>query len=360
MKMNQFIKNYVSKDYGTEAPSGCILDCSLGVNPAPLPEFVLERLSVISGETIKNYPHDETLLQKLILRFSGIAQLTPEHFLLGNGSYDILCNLNLLCLGRGKTVLGHAPQFPAYVDHVHCIGATYRCYTMQVNENYRFDADDYIALMDEYCDMFIMENPNNPTGQIIDIADMERIAKRALELDAVLVVDEAYGDYMPLENSAIQLIEGYPNVVVTRSFSKGFGLAGIRLGYAVSSPGIIAQFRKLQLSFNCNSVARELACALLSSGIDVPRMEQTSQTKARVLACLHKFRAAHTDPATPILTVYCEDETTDLQALLARAGLGAVGGAGYEGLGKNAARLMMCDDADLLVSLFEKAQGMLG
>ncbi|MEL7602035.1 MAG: aminotransferase class I/II-fold pyridoxal phosphate-dependent enzyme [Bacillota bacterium] len=360
MKINRFIKEYVSKDYGGSTPSGCVLDCSLGVNPAPLPGFVLERLSTISGEIIKNYPHDEALLHKLIRRFSGVARLAPENLLLGNGSYDILCNLNLLCLGRDKTVLGHAPQFPAYVDHVHCIGANSRFYAMQAQDNYRFDADGYIALMDEHCDMSIVENPNNPTGQVITIADMERIAKRALQLDTVLVVDEAYGDYMLLANSAIRLIENYPNVVVTRSFSKGFGLAGIRLGYAVSSPELIAQFRKLQLSFNCNGVARELACALLESGVDVPRAEQTAQTKVRVLACLHKFRAAHTCPVTPILTIYCEDEATDLQALLARAGLGAVGCAGYEGLSKNAARLMMCGDAELLVSLLEKAQGMLG
>ena len=360
MKINQYINEYVSKDYGTATPKDCILDCSLGVNPAPLPGFVLEKLSFISGEIIKNYPHDDALLHKLVQRFSSVACLAPENLLLGNGSYDILCNLNLLCLGCGKTVLGHAPQFPAYVDHVRCVGAKFRYYAMQAQNNYRFDADGYIALMGADCDMFIVENPNNPTGQVIGLADMERIAKRALELDTVLVVDEAYGDYMPLANSAIQLIGGYPNVVVTRSFSKGFGLAGIRLGYAVSSPGLIAQFRKLQLSFNCNSVARELACALLDSGVDVPRAAQATQTKAQVIACLHKFRAAHTDPATPILTIYCEDETIDLQALLARAGLGAVSGAGYEGLGKNAARLMMCGDAGLLVSLLEKAQGMLG
>ncbi len=356
MKINQFIKEYVSKDYGGSTLPGCILDCSLGVNPAPLPDFVLKRLSFISGEIIKTYPHDEALLEMLAQRFSGIAKLDANHFLLGNGSYDILCNLNLLCIGRGKTVLGHAPQFPAYVDHVHCIGANYRFYTMQASENYRFDADGYIALMDKTCDLFIVENPNNPTGQVIPITDMERIAKRALELDTVLVVDEAYGDYMPLTNSAIRLIKKYPNVIVTRSFSKGFGLAGIRLGYAVSSLALIAQFKKLQLSFNCNSIARELACALLESGVDVPRADQAAQTKARVLACLHTFRAAHTDPATPILTVYCEDEQTDMQVLLAQAGLCAVGCARYEGLGKNAARMMMCDDDNLLVSLLEKAQ----
>jgi histidinol-phosphate aminotransferase len=194
-------------------------------------------------------------------------------------------------------VLGHAPQFPAYVDHVHCIGANYRYYTMQARDNYRFDADGYIALMDADCDMFIVENPNNPTGQVIAIKDVERIAKRALELDTVLVVDEAYGDYMPLANSAIRLVAEYPNVVVTRSFSKGYGLAGIRLGYAASSPGLIAQFRKLQLSFNCNGVARELACALLESGAECrARNKRRKQRRGCSPACINSVRPI---PAPP-------------------------------------------------------------
>ena len=138
-----------------------------------------------------------------------------------------------------------------------------------------------------------------------------------------LSIFEAYGDYMPLGNSAACLVNRYPNVIVTRSFSKGFGMAGLRLGYGISSLALVALLKKLALPFQCNSIARELAVALLDSEADVIQMEQTAQKKASVLASLQKLHVAFTSETTPIMALYCADQEIDLQQSTARQGLPA-------------------------------------
>ena len=169
-------------------------------------------------------------------------------------------------------MLGHAPQFTAYIDHVNCIGSVCECYYLDRTHNYQFDAAAYIAQMSAAYDMFIVENPNNPTGQIIPLEDLRKIAQRALELDRVLIIDEAYAEYMPFSNTAIHLVREFPQVIVTRSFSKGWGMAGVRLGYAAASTesDLLPQLKKLVLPFNSNGIARVLAQTALQTRLENP------------------------------------------------------------------------------------------
>ncbi|MDR0583187.1 MAG: aminotransferase class I/II-fold pyridoxal phosphate-dependent enzyme [Treponema sp.] len=269
------------KDYGKGgAPLDTILDCSLGVNPAPLPSQVMLALQNIDQHAIKQYPHDETVLEKIALyyRNKGISWLSAGHMFLGDGSLDILRSLNFLCLTYGKRVLGQGPQFTAYLDHVNCLGAHFEYYPMSKGNNYKFEAENYLNRMTSNHDLFIVENPNNPTGQVAALADIDSIAARAASYNKILIVDEAYGDYMPIENSAINLIPTYPNVVVTRTFSKAFGMAGIRMGYIITSSGqtsdTLIQFRKVENQFNCNGIARILGMAFLESDAKIPDRDQ--------------------------------------------------------------------------------------
>ena len=78
-----------------------------------------------------------------------------------------------------------------------------------------------------------LDNPNNPTGKIIPLEEIEEVVKKAAELDIAVIVDEVYGDFMSKENSSISLINQYDNLLIVRSFSKGFGLAGLRIGYVI-------------------------------------------------------------------------------------------------------------------------------
>lgn len=387
---NAYILNYTSKDYAENVPEGEIkVDCSLGVNADLLGNCIFDRLHEFSQRTefrrgdyedIKFYPHNEGLKNALAgwYQRNGVGEgwLTADHFLLGNGSYDILCNLNLLCLTNGRKVLGHAPQFTAYIDHVHCSGSGYDCYYLDKKQNYRFEAEGYLAKMSDAYDMFIVENPNNPTGQIIPIEDLRRIAARALELDRVLVIDEAYGEYMPFENTAIHLIKEFPQVIVTRSFSKGWGMAGVRLGYAAASTesDLLPQLKKLALPFNSNGIGRVLAQTALETKLENPDdpfgIHAVRASKREfcetVEECNRKYDAhlsvAKTYRDTPILTLYYDGpKDIHLQQHLMRVGIMAVSCETYEGLDKRAVRIMLPERSTmpLLLELLEEAAKLL-
>jgi histidinol-phosphate aminotransferase len=365
LKINDYIAAYTRKDYGASLPDYPVdLDCSLGVNQNDLPDTVfakLRELNINNQDPIKQYPHDGILLDKLAdwYKRRGMDWLKTEHLILGCGSFGLLCSVNLLCLTRHKKVLGHAPQFSAYVDHVNCIGASYCSYTLPRAGNYKFNTEAYLDEMRSDHDLFIVENPNNPTGQEIKLGDIQKIAARAGSLNTILAVDEAYGDYMEPRNSAINLIPHHPNVVVVRSFSKGFGMAGIRLGYAFVSAenGIAAQLQKLALPFNCSGVARVLAEAVIDGGGDMLNIREIQANKQKVLSILTKLKAAETSGRTPIMTLYYPsgDPGFDLHAFLAeQVRLETVGGAAYGGLDKRAVRLMLPRTRDVDEKLLPK------
>mgnify|MGYP001446169133 CR=1 FL=1 len=107
----------------------------------------------------------------------------------------ILCGLNLLCLTRGQKVLGHAPQFTAYIDHVNCSGSVYECYYLNRERGYRFEVEGYLERMGPQYDLFIVENPNNPTGQILALEEPgladKLAARRTADREKVLEKNQA-------------------------------------------------------------------------------------------------------------------------------------------------------------------------
>ncbi|MBS6952261.1 MAG: histidinol-phosphate aminotransferase family protein [Enterocloster asparagiformis] len=294
----------------------------------------------------------------MIAKFSPVAELSPKNICIGNGSYDLLCNLNTLYLDNSRTVLCYAPQFSAYVDHVHCIGAQYRAFALKEADNYRFSADAFINFMEQNAgSMVCIENPNNPTGQIIPIDQIDRIASAAERLQMAVVVDEAYGDYMPLENSAVCLVRNHRHLMVTRSFSKGYGMAGIRMGYGIGSPEVVEQLQKLISPFNCNSLARHLSMEMLKDKSYAERlMETTARSKHLIQEKISRFRhlkLAHTSPSTPIMLMITE-RNVDLSKILAQAGVSSVSGEAYDYIDKNAVRLVICRDVSLLLQILDQ------
>ena len=394
--VNENIRRYVPKDYAGASVEGNVqVDCSLGVNSDLLGDCIFQRLhqfeqkivlqegnyvTVINEGNyaeIKYNPHDETLKKELACWYhrNGIGEewLRPENFILGNGSYDILCNMNLLCLTGGRRVLGHGPQFTAYIDHALCVGSVYEAYRLPREKNYAFDPAGYLAAMDDSYQLFIIENPNNPTGQMLPLSAVRAIARKALEMEKILIVDEAYGEYIPFGASAINLVREFPNILVTRSFSKGWGMAGVRLGYGVASTetDLLEQLQKLVLPFNSNAVARTLAESALKTKLQNPEdpfgIWPVIRNKQRLLdkveeCCLRygrNLKVAHTHFSTPILMLYYDGSQKDfhLARHLIDHGILTVSCETYEGLGPEAVRIMMpeSEKMPLLLKLMEQA-----
>lgn len=134
---------------------------------------------------------------------------------------DILRNLNELFIGPGKKVVGVAPQFSAYIDDIRMKGSEYIASPMKKENGYQVDIDDICAKVIEHKpDLVYIDNPNNPTGQIFTREELERIWKAADSVDAAIIVDEAYGDYMPEECSIIDKVGQWNGLVVTKQCPK--------------------------------------------------------------------------------------------------------------------------------------------
>jgi histidinol-phosphate aminotransferase len=130
-----------------------------------------------------------------------------------------------------------------------------------------------------------LANPNNPTGTWFDDAALDRFLQR-VPATTLIVIDEAYAEYVtvPELHSALRLLQTHPNMVVTRTFSKAYALAGLRIGYAISSPEVIAVLERLRESFNVNGLALAAAEAALGDQAHVERARAWNRDEREWLA----------------------------------------------------------------------------
>jgi histidinol-phosphate aminotransferase len=146
------------------------------------------------------------------------------------------------------------------------------------------DVDALIAAITPATRLAYIANPNNPTGTWLDRDTLARF-DAAVPADVILVIDEAYAELAdaPDYSSALSLLDVHPNLVVTRTFSKAYALAGLRCGYAVASPGLVAVLERVRESFNVNSMALAACEAALG---DVEHLAWTTARNAEQRASL--------------------------------------------------------------------------
>lgn len=123
--------------------------------------------------------------------------------------------------------------------------------------------------------VFWLANPDSPSGTAMD---REQVARLAGGLDCPLIVDEAYADFAEPGRHSIPLIKDHANVIVTRSFSKGYGLAGIRLGYLVARPEMVEQLNKIKDSYNCDTLSQVAGIAALAD------QDYLKETRSKIIA----------------------------------------------------------------------------
>jgi histidinol-phosphate aminotransferase len=133
-----------------------------------------------------------------------------------------------------------------------------------LHDDLRYDGDGLVAAVTERTKLLFLATPNNPTGIATSTRDLGAIIER-IPPDVIVVIDEAYREFLDPEygDPVRELVPRYPNVVVTRTFSKAHGLAGLRLGYAIGDPRVIATVDKTLLPFAVNSLAQAAALAAI-------------------------------------------------------------------------------------------------
>jgi histidinol-phosphate aminotransferase len=180
---------------------------------------------------------------------------------LGNGSNDVLELMALAFLGPGRAAVFSQHCFAVYPLATQARGA--RSIVVPAKK-FGHDLEAMAKAIDDETYMVWIANPNNPTGTFVRHEAIEAFLKRVPER-VLVVLDEAYNEYLPAElrGDSVKLLKRHPNLVITRTFSKAYGLAGLRVGYALAHPSVADVMNRVRQPFNVNSIALSAARAAL-------------------------------------------------------------------------------------------------
>ena len=348
---NLFKSSYAREDSFPENISNFI-DCSSGINPFGFSSQVKAAVQSIPLEAINLYPESSTGLKKTLMEYwQDVIEIKGNNIFFGNGSIDIIYKINKLFLDDKSKVLGYSPQFSDYIDDVKSYGGIYDYHLMTMENNFKFIPEVFLGKVNKHYKLIYIDNPNNPTGQIIPLPSIEEIVKKAQSLGICVIIDEAYGDFMDKSNSAVTLVKKYNNIFILRTFSKGLGLAGVRGGYLVTSDIFTEYYNKVSNPYVLNGIANYIAIAALN---DIRFIDECKEkvriAKTKIINSLQKCTVLETDLHVPIMTIKHPDSNVDLMELLKNHNILAVSGAGFIGLDKSFARLRIPSDVDSLVS----------
>lgn len=315
-----------------------------------IPETWMEAVTDLDPEFIRTYPHTPELKEELIKYWQNHEELTEDRIFITEGSMDGIRIVSRLFLERGDRVLGNIPTFNAAESEIKLCGAAYDGVQLESKNNYAFDCDVFSKTLSRQHKMVFIDNPNNPTGQVIPLAEIRKIVEAAGRYGIGVVVDEAYGDYMPKENSAINLLDCCDNVVVLRTFSKGFGLAGLRIGYMLASNGQLTRaLSKVTDPYSVSALSRLMATTALR---DEAFLDLVNQSSKRIKQKIQEQKWRHlsisaTGENVPIMLLSHKAPTVDLAGLLARYGIKAISGLEFSSLYKNSVRFRIPQEKDL-------------
>lgn len=181
------------------------------------------------------------------------AGAKSQQILIGNGSDEIIWLLLLAFVGSKDAVIVTPPTFSMYQIFTEVIGA--RVQQVALEENYSLDPVKLLKKVSARTKIIFLCSPNNPTGQTLPLATIEKIVRQSKK---IVVVDEAYIEFCP-RKSVKKLLRKYSNLIILRTFSKAWGLAGLRVGYALSSPEIINILAKVRAPYSVDTLSAKLA-----------------------------------------------------------------------------------------------------
>ena len=319
------------------------IDCTFGCNPYGCPKEVISEAQKISPDNISDYPHSQIAYNAIIDYWKDYCQLDKQNIVLCDGSISGIYLINRIFSAEGAKVLGYTPQFSDYVYNAKVNGIEYVSYDMDKSNNYKFDADTFINMIRSDISLIYIDNPNNPTGQTISIEDIHRIVVKAHSMDIAVVIDEAYADFISNSESAVQFLEKYRNLIVIKTMSKGFALAGVRAGYILSDRPLAHCLSTINNPYTIGEISRKMIAEALKhkDSIDENAIEFASE-KSQINNVLQgPLHMAASDMRIPIFMVYHEDSSIDLQKILAKNKIITLDGASFPHLNKNAVRIRL-------------------
>lgn len=267
-------------------------------NPYPPPAAVVQRITAAVAEAaadLNRYPDREaTALRTDLAAYLGVG-LSAQRVWAANGSNEVMVQLLQAYGGPGRTALSFAPTYSMYPEYARATST--RWLTGGRTDSFEVDLPAARRLIAaERPSVVLACSPNNPTGTALPIETVRGLLEVA---PGLVVVDEAYAEFrrdgVP---SAVSLLDDYPNLVVTRTLSKAFALAGARVGYCATSPQIVDALRVVRLPYHLSAVTQAVARVALAAAPDLlSRVDQLRVERDDTVAWLRAagLRAADSD-----------------------------------------------------------------
>ncbi|MEE4358477.1 MAG: histidinol-phosphate transaminase [Desulfococcaceae bacterium] len=248
------------------------LRLDLNENSLDPPDHVIRALkSCLDRKGIQMYPEYFRFLPKL----AAYAQVGENQIILSNGSDQAIEIILRAFLGPGDTMLMAEPGFPIFNQVAGVIGA--KVHGVPYDKELHFPCEAFLDAITADTNLVVVINPDNPTGSSLSLSRIRDILEKAGDIP--VIADEAYFEYTGV--TALALLSSYPNLIITRTFSKAFAMAGLRLGYAIASPELIAEFHKIRGPFDINS------CAVTAAGA---QLDDPHAWKAYVVEIMQKAK----------------------------------------------------------------------
>jgi histidinol-phosphate aminotransferase len=278
--MSRFVRPHIARMAGyvpgEQPQGGGFIKLNTNENPYPPSPRVKRALSEAIGDRLRLYPDPmATEFRRTVAKLHGVE---PDMVLAGNGSDDLLTILIRAFIGPGDLAGFPSPSYLLYSTLVALQDG--RSLVVPYSGDWTLPRN---ALAVPGLKLFFLANPDSPSGTALD---RNQIAELANSLDCPLVVDEAYADFADPRHHALPLLEDHRNVIVTRSFSKGYSLAGIRLGYLIARADLVEQLVKVKDSYNCDMLSQVAGAAGLH---DQPYL---AETRAKIVATRGRLTTA--------------------------------------------------------------------
>ena len=260
---------------------------------------------------VERYPDQFELIAKLAAR-CGVVQ---NQVVLGNGSNDVLDLIARVFLAQGRSAVFAQHAFAVYPLATLSTGAELICVPAR---DFGHDLDAMLAAIRPDTRVVWIANPNNPTGNFLPYPEVRAFLER-VPADVTVVLDEAYNEYIPPEarvDTAAWVAE-FPNLVVCRTFSKIYGLAGLRVGYGIASPAVADLMNRVRQPFNVNNLALAGALAALDDEEFLQASyELNRRGMAQIVAALEKLGLAYIPSYGNFVTFKAGDGAAVNQKLL--------------------------------------------
>ena len=263
-------------------------ECNLNLPPL-VEERVLSRLSRVAFNRYPNYEYD-SLREQIARNFS----VDIEQILLGSGSSEIIEKLFYAFGGSTSSKIVYPqPSFSMY--KIYAKAAEAQPIPFELDDKYDLDVDKYIAtIKKEEPALAVVCNPNNPTGNVLTVDQIEEIAK---SVDCAFLVDEAYVEFYG--KSAVNLVKKYSNLIVARTFSKAYGLAGARVGYMIANKEITKMIEKTYMPYHMNSLSLATADIVYQMRDEfVPRIQMMIAERKRMSEQLKTLKGVKVYPSS--------------------------------------------------------------